>query len=282
MITRTFHGKLADTAGTSTMTFSNIDFPPGDMAIVVSAYESGHGSPYPVWHGEGMPLNLLIGDGIQLQINSRPITSGGIGEQGADDLTIEWPGPTYPAYRAAMVLSYSEIDTFGSVAVIDAGVTTDPDTGEGTLPGVSDLALLAFTVARGPSTDDLGTVQGEYTPGESIGTNNATAADNVFLHEFYKVTSSPEKPRAYKTGATSRDHLAAAAAYKKGSWFRIGISAGDIIEAYTRFAIGGHDIRKHAFFFNQDTDTWEIWANLDYSSATLVARNTASEGWVDA
>lgn len=279
MIERTLRGSVSDKTGSQSMSISNITIQSNSMIIVVVGYEDDHGEPVINWGtGYYIPKSQgITGGGMSLVIYARPGVGGG-----TEDLTIQWGGATYPSYKAAIVLELTEVNVFGSRLFSDLGTTTDPDTGESTLPGSNDLGIISFTLAKGPNTDNLGTIQGGYTDGVSIGTDNATEADNVFLHEFYKIlTEGAEKPRAYKTGATSRYHLAATIAFRRGKWFRIGITPSDIVEAYVQFAMNGLDISKHAFFFNQDTDTWEIRSDVDYSGSTLVARSIPDEGWIN-
>jgi len=280
MITHIFRGDTSDQSGSTNLTISDVTIGANSMIIIANAYEDGNGNPTIAWGSSGIPLtHRILGGGICLQLNSRPIIIAG-GQ--TRDITISWPGPTYPAYKVAIVLEYSNVDVFGSKKFVDLGSTSNPDTGEGSLPGLNNLALAGFIATKGPDTDDLGSIQNGYSSGDSIGTSNTEATDNVTLHEIYKITTdAAEKPRAYKTNITSRYCLAGALAYRLGSWNKIGLSPGDIMYAYTQFAIKGYDISKHAFIFNQDTGAWELWANISLDGAILVARNTVDNGWIE-
>jgi hypothetical protein len=279
MIEHTFLGSLADKNGSSGFTIPDVTVSAEEALVTVVAYETNYEDPIISWNGEGLPLvGRVTGGGINLQINSRP-EIGGSAE--TDDLTVSWSESPYPSYKVLIACKVTEINVYGSRVFTDVGITTDPDSGEGSLPGVENLILFGATVAKGPNTDNLGTIQGGYDIDYSIGTDNETEEDNLFLHAFCKIVTSPEKPRAYKIGASERYHLAATCVFRKGSWQKIGMSPSDIVYAYTAMVMRGHDIEKHALFFNQDTDAWELRANVDYSNSILVSRNTADQGWVD-
>lgn len=189
----------------SSVSTASVTVNAGEMLVVMAAYDDEVLNSV-TWNGINLTLlTPQLGAGVRTRIAYLLVTS-----TASSTVTFNWANAIVAkAWAVSKLTNVTEVD----VETGATGTSTAPSSGNFTTTHPIS-ALMGVVGTEGPSGDTAGTWSNSFTAGNRSGTTGNPAAGNVTAAEGFRiVTTGTLTTAAAKTGMTSRDWGAAAAAF---------------------------------------------------------------------
>ena len=169
---------------------------------------------------------------------------------------------------------------------------TGPTVGTGTCREAlfydNDL-VVSYFVSEGPGSDHGSSTArintgGAWTPaafGQQIGTNGGGAAANITLIETHIQVSSGSHIRSQLRNATSRKWASAALVLQERiPWWKMGITATDVIDVETIVKAAGGDTEAIYYGYEEGEARWEAYEDIAGTLTLRAFRRQRNGTWI--